>query len=309
MWLRICDTRLMHGWLNIDKPEGMTSHQVVARLRNILRIRKIGHAGTLDPLASGVLPIAIGEATKTVPFMMDQAKTYRFEIKWGMQTSTDDREGEIIATSSVRPSPKQIQAILKDFTGTFEQIPPRYSAIKIKGKPAYAYARAGKDVELKSRQVHIDNLLLLDSQNEEQSSFEVHCHKGTYVRSLARDMAIRLGTVGHVTSLRRTQVGNFHESSAILLENWSDLGHKEVIVEQLYPLDIVLDDILAIKISSSDQHKLMHGQAVQSVATTRQSRHKDLVLCVTPQGVPVALATLIDEWIRPTRVFNIVTER
>ncbi len=299
----------MHGWLNIDKSEGLSSHQVVARLRKLLGIRKIGHAGTLDPLASGVLPIAVGEATKTVPFMMDSSKTYHFEVQWGAQTSTDDREGDVIATSSVRPSAKDIHAILEKFTGTIEQIPPRYSAIKIDGKPAYKYARAGEDIELKSRKVHIDNLRCVGIPNKDHATFETICQKGTYIRSLARDMALQLGTVAHVTFLRRTRVGNFQDTNAISLENLVDLGHKEVIIGHLCPLEVALDDILAIEFSSSDQHKLLHGQAVQSVATPRLSKCERLVLCVSPERVPVALAMLTDGWVRPKRIFNIVNER
>lgn len=299
----------MYGWLNIDKPEGMTSHQVVARLRKILGIRKIGHAGTLDPLASGVLPIAIGEATKTVAFMVNQSKTYRFEVQWGIQTSTDDREGETIATSTVRPSKRDVQAVLKEFIGTIEQTPPRYSAIKINGKPAYKYARAGEDIELKSRLVHIDTLQCVDVPDKDHATFETQCQKGTYIRSLARDMALKLGTVAHVTVLRRTSVGNFRENNAISLENLVDLGHKEVIIGQLCPLEVALDDILAIELSSSEQHKLLHGQAVQPVAVPHSGKCEDLVLCVSPERIPVALATLADGWIRPKRVFNIVKER
>ena len=236
-----------HGWLVVDKPLGMSSHQVVGKVRRILNSKKIGHAGTLDPLASGVLPLAIGEATKTMQFAMNTTKTYRFTICFGNSTTTDDAEGEVLDNSEHRPSRQDILDILHDFTGEIEQIPPAYSAIKVDGKRAYALARKGETPEMTARNVYIHDLTLLDIPDVNHATLEVTCGKGTYVRSLARDIAQKLGSCGHVSYLRRTQVGNFLEKDTILLENLEKIVHSappsDGLSEVLLPVDAVLDDI------------------------------------------------------------------
>ena len=199
--------RAVHGWINLDKPLDMTSTQAVSAVRRIFDAKKAGHAGTLDPLASGVLPIALGEATKTVPFAQEAGKIYRFTIRWGEETTTLDAEGEVVRESDVRPAREAIEAALDGFTGEIEQVPPAYSAIKVEGERAYDLARAGERVELKARTVTIDSLKLLDCPEPDLAVLEMGCGKGAYVRALARDLAHQLGTVAHVAALRRVRVG------------------------------------------------------------------------------------------------------
>ena len=226
------------GWINLDKPVGIGSTKALSRVRKFLDAQKAGHAGTLDPLASGILPIALGEATKVIPFIQDAAKTYAFTIKWGEATDTDDTEGNIIKTSPNRPKEQDILKALPDFTGEITQIPPKYSAIKIDGQRAYDLARSGADIEMKSRQVVINQLELLEARRD-AADFRVNCGKGTYVRSLARDIAEKLGTYGHIIALRRESVGYFTLQSAISLEilenliNTSESFPKNLISELL----------------------------------------------------------------------------
>ena len=207
------------GWLALDKPIGLTSTQALGKARRFLDAAKAGHGGTLDPLATGILPIAFGEATKTVSFAMDAEKTYRFDVLWGAATATDDLEGEIIARSDVRPGPTEIDDALAGFIGHIEQIPPKFSAIKVNGQRAYDLARANQEVELKSRTVRVDRFERADVDlGPDQARFEVDCGKGTYIRALVRDLALALGTYGHITALRRTRCGPFEEKVAISLD-------------------------------------------------------------------------------------------
>ena len=208
--------RAVSGWIILDKPYGMSSTQAVAKVRWLYGAEKAGHAGTLDPLATGLLPIALGEATKTVPCVQEGGKRYRFDLEWGSATSTEDAEGEVVATSDVRPTEADLRAALPRFIGTIEQRPPAFSAIKVDGERAYDLARAGEAVALQSRIVRIDDLRLLAAEAD-TARFEATCGKGTYVRALARDIAARLGTLGHVSSLRRTRVGDFDLSRAITI--------------------------------------------------------------------------------------------
>ncbi len=208
----------IHGWLAIDKPEGLTSAQVVGRVRRITNAAKLGHGGTLDPLATGVLPIALGEATKTVAYVMDGAKTYRFTVRWGEKRDTDDTEGRVTAMSDVRPAAAAIRAALAAFTGEIAQVPPAYSALKIDGERAYKLARAEQEVRLAPRPVRIDSLALVSVDDADHATFQVDCGKGTYVRALARDLAAALGTLGAVSRLRRLRVGPFEEAGATTLE-------------------------------------------------------------------------------------------
>lgn len=262
----------LHGWLALDKPYGMGSTQAVAAVRRIMGAAKIGHGGTLDPLATGCLPIAMGEATKTVSFMMDATKTYQFEITFGAQTTTLDVEGEVVARSDVRPSLPEIEAVLPQFLGCIEQMPPVFSALKVNGKRAYDLARAGEDVTLQTRPVMIHALRVLAMPAPDAVMLEVVCGKGTYVRSLARDIALALGTVGHVTVLRRLQVGPLDAKVMISLEkleemvydlqltvNGNEENNAKLLNSLLLPPDAVLDDIPVLRVDKVQHTRLIHG--------------------------------------------------
>jgi tRNA pseudouridine55 synthase len=252
------DKRPISGWIILDKPLGMTSTQAVGKVRWLYGAEKAGHAGTLDPLATGLLPIALGEATKTVPFVQEGGKRYRFELEWGSQTTTDDAEGEVVATSDLRPSEADVRAMLPRFTGTILQRPPIFSAIKVKGERAYDRARAGEAVELAERPVTIDELTLL-SHTPERSSFDMACEKGTYVRSLARDLALALGTVGHVSLLRRTEVAGFTEEDSILLEAIESATDRDALLK---PAAVALRYLPELRLSSEDAGYLRNGNPV-----------------------------------------------
>lgn len=256
----------LNGWINLDKPVSMTSTDAVSRVKRLLRPEKIGHAGTLDPLATGILPLALGEATKTVQYAMDASKVYHFTLCFGQRTATDDREGAVIATSDVRPSDADIQAVLPNYTGEIEQIPPVYSAIKIRGERAYDLARAGAAPVMEPRLVYIDRLALIARPDADHAVLEVESGKGMYVRSLARDIAEDLGSVGHVSSLRRLRVGSFDEQNAVSLEEIENLlqthTSPSISNEQLcflLPLDVSLDDIPAIRVDQAQETRLRHG--------------------------------------------------
>ncbi len=254
----------VNGWIALDKPYGMTSTQAVGKVRWLFNAEKAGHGGTLDPLATGLLPVALGEATKTVQWAMDGRKTYRFTAAWGAETNTDDLEGHIIQRSVNRPSKVEIMALLPRFTGAILQAPPAFSAIKIDGERAYDLARAGEVVEIKERAVHIDTLKLLQA-DEHTANFEIDCGKGTYVRSLARDMGRALGCFAHVSALRRTQVGALSEAQMISLEKLEEMGidgASEALKRALLPLETVLDGIPALAVLDNDAAKLRQGQTV-----------------------------------------------
>lgn len=292
----------MHGWVVVDKPEGMSSAQVVGKIKRLFNVKKAGHGGTLDPLATGVLPIALGEATKALSYILDGTKAYRFEVKWGESRSTDDREGEITATSTKRPEPKEIEDALPLFTGIIQQTPPAYSALKVNGKRAYALAREGKEVILAPRQVEVHSLAFLNV-SPDSASFEVVCSKGTYVRSLARDIALHLGTCGYVLSLRRLMAGPFHEKNAILLASFLDIGHKTELIKYVLPLQDALADILALEVEDVDGAKFRQGRTIVSSCKIREDTV--LVLC---KGVPLGFAKISEGRMIPLRVFNINME-
>jgi tRNA pseudouridine55 synthase len=289
---------MMHGWVVVDKPQGMSSAHVVAKIKRLFKAKKAGHGGTLDPLATGVLPIALGEATKTLSYVLDGKKSYRFDVKWGEERSTDDREGEITATSEKRPKPQEIAEILPLFIGQIEQVPPIYSALKVNGERAYALARQGKEVVLTPRQVEIESLKLVQTSSD-SARFEVVCSKGTYVRSLARDFALHLGTYGHITSLRRLMAGPFQERNAILLASLLQIGHNTKLIKYVLPLQDALADILALEIQGIEAVKLRQGQTISSSHKAREGIA--LVLC---EGIPQALAKVGEGGITPLRVFN-----
>ena len=252
------DKRAISGWIILDKPYGMTSTQAVGKVRWLYSAEKAGHAGTLDPLATGLLPIALGEPTKTVPFVQDGGKRYRFELLWGRQTSTDDAEGEAIATSDVRPTEADVRAALPRFIGTIMQRPPAFSAIKVNGERAYDLARAGETVELAERPVTIDELTLI-SHTSERSLFEMACEKGTYVRSLARDLAIALGTVGHVSMLSRTEVAGFTEQDSNLPDKNEADANRDAL---LNPTAIALRHLPELRLSGEDVSLLRNGNPI-----------------------------------------------
>ena len=261
------DKRDVHGWVVLDKPVGMTSTHAVSIVKRLFAAKRAGHAGTLDPLASGALPIALGEATKTVPFVMDGRKLYQFTVRWGEERDTDDAEGRVTANSDARPAPEAIRALLPSFTGAIEQVPPKYSAIKIDGERAYDLARDGATVELAARTVQIDRLELIATPDPDRAVLHAECGKGTYVRSLARDMGRALGCFGHVSALRRVAVGPFGAETMILLEQLEALCHRAAageasLADALMPVETALDDIPALAVSQADAARLRRGQAV-----------------------------------------------
>jgi tRNA pseudouridine55 synthase len=308
--------RAIDGWLVVDKPPGITSAGVVARLRTALKPKRIGHGGTLDPLATGVLPVALGEATKTVSYAMEGAKTYRFTLNFGERRDTDDGEGVVLETSAHRPENTEIEAHLDRFTGEIDQVPPAYSAIKLGGKPAYARARAGEALDLKPRRVTIERLRLIDRPDRDHAVFEVACGKGVYVRALGRDLALALGTVGHIAKLRRTRVGPFTEEAAIPLDNLVSMGHSAPAFEHLYPVETVLDDIPALAVTGKQAAAIRQGRPVTVLRTGARGRLEDgqsadvselsdgTVVCAMEGGKLVALARYRSGEIRPVRVLN-----
>jgi tRNA pseudouridine55 synthase len=302
------EKRDVHGWVVLDKPVGMTSTHAVAVVKRLFSAKRAGHAGTLDPLASGCLPIALGEATKTVPFIMDSRKRYRFTVRWGEERDTDDAEGRVVETSAGRPQAGAVRALLPQFTGTIEQVPPRYSAIKIEGERAYDLARDGEEVTLQSRLVDIGALILSESPDLDHSVFETECGKGTYVRALARDMGRVLGCFGHVSALRRTAVGPFDETSMIPLEQLAALCDRAAagegnLAEALLPVETALDDIPALAISRADAARLQRGQTV--LLRGRDAPLLRGTVYVTASGDLVALADVDRGEIVPKRVFNL----
>ena len=290
------------GWVVLDKPLGLGSTPAVGRVRRLFGAQKAGHGGTLDPLATGVLPIALGEATKTVPWVMDGRKEYRFTLRFGEARSTEDAEGEVTATSDVRPTVASVEAALGAFLGEIEQRPPAYSALKIDGKRAYDLARAGETVELALRKVTIGRLEMVARLDAEHAEFVVGCGKGTYIRSLGRDLALSLGTVGHLSALRRTRAGPFTEEQAISLPKLEALGHIPALFGALAPVATALDDIPALALTETQADRLRQGQPVllpedapPSGTLLRAELGSRLVALVRSDGVAV----------KPVRVFNL----
>ena len=328
----------MHGWLILDKPEGLGSTQAVSAVKRALREGgypkvKVGHGGTLDPLASGVLPIALGEATKLCGRMLDADKVYEFTITFGVETDTLDAEGQVVAKSEYRPTLAEVEAVLLSFTGEIEQVPPAYSALKIEGKPAYARARRGETVEMKSRRVRVLDLKILPgtgidarsrppdaifelpgavrkrrwtarsavegAQRDNAATLLARVSKGTYIRSLARDIARALGTVGHVTMLRRTKAGPFTLNSAISLDKMVELANARELEQALLPLAAGLDDIPALSVTPDQARLLRQGQKVVGIAA------KPGLHLATDRSVPVALVDLAGGELRVLRGFNL----
>jgi tRNA pseudouridine55 synthase len=302
------EKRDVHGWVVLDKPIGMTSTHAVAVIRRLFTAKRAGHAGTLDPLATGCLPIALGEATKTVPFIMDSSKTYRFTVRWGEERDTDDSEGRVVNTSDARPAGAEIEAILPRFRGLIMQTPPQFSAIKIDGERAYDIARDGEVVELVPREIRIDRLDLVEMPDPDHAIFETDCGKGTYVRALARDFGRLLGCRGHVSALRRTSVGPFGEAEMISLERLQALCDRAAageasLADALWPVETALDDIPALAVSRSDAARLQRGQAV--ILRGRDAPILEGLVYVTVAGDLIALAETGQGQIVPKRVFNL----
>ena len=305
----------VHGWVNLDKPLQLGSTDAVTRVRRLFDAQKAGHAGTLDPLATGVLPIALGEATKTVPFVQDGSKSYRFTVAWGATTSTLDREGAVTATSDRRPAVAEVEAALPAFTGVIQQVPPAFSAVRIDGERAYDLARAGEVVEIAARPVTIHALRLVDAPDADGVVLEADTGKGAYVRALARDLAAALGAEAHVAALRRTRVGPFREADAITLEQLLDMGYERAASEGLLPVETALDDIPALAVTAEDAFRLSQGRSIVLLPRQVEALRTELGLDSDPaagrtvsamQGSRVvALGELKAGRVEPVRVFNL----
>lgn len=296
--------RPVHGWVIVDKPLGLTSTQCLAKVRRLTDAAKAGHGGTLDPLATGILPIALGEATKTVNWVMTAGKTYRFTVRWGEATETDDMEGAVTQRSDVRPDRAAIEAMLPGFTGEILQRPPAYSAIKVDGQRSYDLARKGEILELAARPIRIDGLRLIDCPDPDHAVFEVDCGKGAYVRALGRDFALALGTYGHITMLRRTRVGRYDEKAAFSLDSLEELCQKDAAHAYLLPIETALDDIPALVLTGPQADRLKHGQPVK-IALTAPGLPPEGELLVMADGKPVGLAQRSADEVRPLRLFNL----
>jgi len=307
----------VHGWVIVDKPQGVTSTQVVGIVRRVFDAQKAGHAGTLDPMATGVLAVALGEATKTVPYAMDAEKIYRFTATWGESRDSDDAEGAVTGTSDKRPSREEIEAAIPDLVGMISQTPPVYSAIKVDGERAYDLARDGELVVLEPRPVFIRSVRLLGQPDIGTAEFEMVCGKGTYVRAWVRDLGVALGTLGYVSQLRRLAIGNFKAAGAIGLEPLKAFMHSPAAFEHLLPLSTALDGIPALAVTGQDAVRLKSGNPIlvrqREFARIAESAHgqDDLqgltVYLSTGEGEPVALAQFAGGELRPFRVFNFAT--
>jgi tRNA pseudouridine55 synthase len=304
----------VHGWVVVDKPAGITSTQVVGIVKRVFDAQKAGHAGTLDPMATGILAVALGEATKTVPYAMDAEKTYRFTACWGEARDSDDAEGAVTATCARRPSREEIESVLSCFVGRLSQVPPAYSAIKVQGERAYDLARDGEAVVLEPRSVDVFAATLLGLPDRDHAEFEIRCGKGTYVRAWVRDLAQALGTLGHVCALRRTRIGAFGETDAIALETLRAFMHIPAALEHLRPISTALDGIPALAVTGPDAVRLRSGNPILIRANqfakiaAGHSEGSDLqgltVFLSTAEGEPVALAEFAQGELRPFRVFN-----
>jgi tRNA pseudouridine55 synthase len=294
---------MIHGWIILDKPVGLGSTQAVGAVKRALREAgepktKVGHGGTLDPLASGILPIALGEATKLAGRMLDATKAYDFTIRFGEETDTLDLEGKVVATSDARPTRSDIEAILPRFTGPIRQTPPAFSALKVDGKRAYDLARAGEEVTLEERNVTVHSLSILDTAGDE-ATLSATVSKGTYIRSLARDIAHALGTVGHVTMLKRTRAGPFTLEKAISLDFLNDAAKARQLTRMVLPLTAALDDIPALPVTPEQAQLLRHGQQLVGIPAMPGLK------LATSGGIPVALVEVSDDGVKVVRGFNL----
>lgn len=306
--------RVLNGWLVLDKPQGLTSNQALGAVKRLLQPQKAGHAGTLDPLATGILPIALGEATKTVPYAVEGEKAYRFTVRWGAETTTDDTEGEAVRTSAHRPAPGEIARLLSRFTGEILQTPPRFSAIKVGGERAYDLARDGEEFTLDARKVLISSFKLVAAPDADTAVFETRCGKGTYVRALARDMGQVLGCFGHVIALRRTEVGAFTEKSAVTLERLEAavVAAEDVAAEHdekpgpcpyVLPVEMALDALPMVQVTTADASHLLLGRSV--LIRGRDAPVLAGIMYAMCQGRLVALGEIVQGALHPTRIFHL----
>ena len=301
---------VVNGWVCLDKPFELGSTDAVSRVRRLFNAQKAGHAGTLDPLASGILPIALGEATKTVPYLMEAQKVYRFTINWGVSTDSVDREGQIIARSDVRPSPEAVRAALPSFVGEIDQTPPRFSAIKVDGQRAYDLARDGAEFELASRRVTIHEAAVTATPDADHVELTIRTGKGVYVRSLARDLAIMLGAEGHVSALRREAVGPFSTQNAVTLDILADLVHRNAALEGLLPVATALDDIPELAVTDGEAFSLRQGRPIVLLPRQVETLKGRLVdgsrtVSVFQGQTLVALGQLRAGRLEPDRIFNL----
>ena len=289
---------VVDGWVVLDKSVGMTSTQAVSRLKRIYNAQKAGHAGTLDPLASGILPIAFGEATKTVPFVQDGEKAYRFTVRWGAETNTDDSDAQITRESDARPDRDAIEALLPQFIGDILQTPPQFSAIKIAGERAYDLAREGEQVELKPRAVTIHSLAI-EAETPDETVFFMECGKGAYVRAIARDLGRLLGCYGHVTALRRTRVGPFVEEDSYTLD---EIEGQNMAGEALLSVEAGLSELPCVVVDRDTAARLRRGGSV--ILRGRDAPAGGVVYAACG-GVPVAFGEIVEGALAPARVFNL----
>ncbi len=320
--------RPISGWLCIDKPEGMTSTAAVAFVKRVTQAQKVGHGGTLDPLATGVLPIAMGEATKTVAFVMDGEKQYRFTMRLGAATNTDDSEGEIIETSDARPNDGEIEAALSDYIGSIQQVPPSFAAVKVAGERAYDIARRGETVELEARTVEVRDLVIVERPDDDHIVLDLDPKIGTYVRAIARDLGRQLGCLGHVTALRRTKVGAFEAEHAVSPETLERLIRDDAFPQVLRPLKDALSGLPSLALTEPQAERLRAGQSIRvaphmvkgpslvngpGVATGSgvqgDSEDEDTTIRAMASGDVIALARLSGEELSPVRVFNLRTSQ
>ncbi len=294
--------RDVSGWVVIDKPAGPTSTAVVNKVRWAFQARKAGHAGTLDPAATGILAIALGEATKTVPFVTDARKAYAFTVRFGVATNTDDAEGEVVAESDRRPGDTEIAHALADFTGDILQVPPKYSAVKVDGQRAYAMARAGKNVELEPRSLFVESLRLTSRPDADHATFEMVCGQGGYVRSIARDLGQTLGCFAHVTALRRLWSGPFALENAVSLDQIEAQAHSPELDNCLLPLETGLSELPELPATAEGAGRMANGNPGMVIAA--EAEYGDLAWA-SYQGQPVAVGIYKAGELHPTRVFRL----
>lgn len=293
--------RDISGWLVVDKPAGLTSTAVVGKVRWALDAKKAGHAGTLDPAATGVLAVALGEATKTVPYIADALKCYRFAVRFGAATTTDDAEGEVIATSDKRPTDDAIRAALGPFTGAIMQVPPQFSAVKVEGERAYDLARAGESLDLAARPLWVESLTMVARPDADTAELEMVCGKGGYVRSIARDLGQALGCLGHVLWLRREWSGPFDAADGITLDEIERLARTEALEARLLPLEAGLADLPEVRATPEGAARLAHGNPGMVIASDVAFGDE---AWASYQGRAVAVGSYRSGELHPTRVFN-----
>ena len=303
----------INGWLFVDKPEGISSRKVVDLISNSLSIKKVGHAGTLDPMASGLLPIAIGEATKSIVVIQQLKKRYKFIVKWGEKTSTDDKMGSIISSTTNRPNLQNINKNIKKFTGEIKQMPPNFSAIKVNGKRAYMLARNNKDFLLNARTVFVESLKINEYIDKDYCSFECLCSKGTYIRALGRDLGEVMNCFGHLYELRRTHIGNFSTKCAILLDLSEKLIHSSAILKNILPIEKVLESLPFINLTKKQEIAIRNGQRICLDELNEGDKNKnsflfksndDLMICKNENRL-ICFFKIENNFVKPTRVFNL----